>query len=975
MNRIVLEFTTFFMCPLQKKKLRKRYRIALLSLLLAGISAFGLVQHYLSDIIKTSTLTFLRSSYDLEGDIQEVIPVSLSTCKFRMVRLRYRRKDSRINVRLKDLTVRVKLFNLILGRSGWLRRIEFSNPSVVCHGVTYSPKSEFIITPKKNRIMLTSTGDIAFDISSIKKGNRLNVKGNISSRRFRVAGESDIYSDGEIEANISIFNMSLARFLKTDSRFVPMLGEIRQGAITVEGNIFDIEKLVVHFDVSTRKNRFGTVTLPKGIFEGTFKQGALLVKKVYLTDSENWFLLSGSLDGLGAECSLRYQAAINRIETYLKPYVPDFLKNRIRGDVFLQGTLSGDLKAPKASVDIWSRKISFPGFTQPSFNASCRFSNGVLDKILVSMQDAQNILYAGGIINAGKENNIRITLDEFQAGRKTNPFQNKGAMVFRYTPKGIFPETAFAIVSGDCSIVCKPSEGKEGVPERFLFKNMQLSWLNRILRGDYALRGTAGGELRLSYIEDSAYSCEAACTVKGLSIKGIEYGDVKAEADFSNGLLSVESGFYDSDKLYMSVTGEIPFLKGWEYFRFRLDADRPGKRAEVVFNETDMDFLTNYISVLRESTGKLHGRIAFSGKISDPDVAGELTIQKGLFRFKGYTPAINKMSARLVLNREQIEITECSGEMGRGTVEIKGILKHRNGWPSEFKDVSISGKNVLIINDPDLILRVSAELKLAGPFNTPLLSGYLRVLRGLYMRRSFALFKHKIDIIKLRKPEGSLFSGAKLDIKVVGDKSLLARTIDVKLVGTPDLTIEGFMNKPVFRGRINFDEGFCDLFKRFNIETGSIIFSKESRIPDLNATAINETGEIQVRLNAKGKLDDITWKLESSPPYSPEDIRRYLVSNIMPDKKYETKDGTVGQGEVINVLKEMIKQRLTEPGENSFFDKFTFSAESYYTDEAVPEEKIGFTAKYRIKKFLYIRAKRDERGETNFDIVIEHRFR
>ncbi len=963
------------MCPSRKKKLQKRYRIALLSLLLAGISAFGLIQHYLSDIIKTSTLAFLKSSYDLEGDIQEVIPVSLSTCKFQMVRLRYRQRNSRINIRLKDLTVRVRLLKLILGQSGWLRRIEFSNPTVVCHGVKYSPTAEFMLIPKKNRIMLTSFGDIAFDISSVKKDDRLNITGNISSRRFRIAGESDVYRDGEIEANISIFNMSLASFLKTDSQFVPMLGEIRQGAITVEGNIFDIDKLVVHFDVTTRKNTFGKIVLPKGIFEGTLKQGNLIVKKIYFTDNENWFLLSGSLDRFGKDCSLRYQAAVNRIETYLQPYMPELLKGRIRGNVFMQGTLSGDLKAPKASVDIWSRKFVFPGFTKPTFNASCRFSRGVLDKILISMQDAEFILYAGGKVMASEKNNFRIILDEFQAGRKINPFQNKGRIVFRCNPQGLFPETPFKLISGGCSLACQPSGGAKDTPERFLFKHLQLSWLNRILHTDYALRGTVNGEFRVFYRLNSAYSCEAECSVKGLSVKGIEYGDVKADADFSQGLLSVQSRFYDRDKLYMSVSGEIPFRKGWESFRFRVDTDKAGKKAEIVFNDTDMDFLPNYISVLRESTGKLHGRITFSGKVLDPDIAGELTIQHGVFRFKGYTPAINKMSAKLMLDRQKIEITECSGEMGRGTVKIKGILNHHNGWPSEFKDVSISGKNVLIINDPDLILRVSAELKLAGPFNTPLLSGYLRVLRGLYMRRSFALFKHKIDIIKLRKPEGNLFSGAKLDIKVVGDKSMLARTIDVKLVGTPDFKIEGFMNKPVFRGRINFDEGFCDLFKRFNIESGSIIFSKESRIPDLNAIAINETGEIQVRLKAKGKLNDIKWKLESSPPYSPEDIRRYLVSNVMPDKEYEVKNETVGQGEVINVLKEMIKQRLTEPGEDSFFDKFTFSAESYYTDEAVPEERIGFTAKYRIKKFLYLRAKRDERGETNFDIVIEHRFR
>jgi len=391
-----------------------------------------------------------------------------------------------------------------------------------------------------------------------------------------------------------------------------------------------------------------------------------------------------------------------------------------------------------------------------------------------------------------------------------------------------------------------------------------------------------------------------------------------------DGTLSVEGFEADGPPGHISANGSI---------------SREGK-FNVVFRLEGADLQAFIPSWTPASIGTLDGELTLQGDwevpLSHTSVPVNVTLSGGRLRTKWGIPPMESLDVKARLEQRRFEILSFEGLLGGAPFRMMGRIESPatlsvNGWV----ELSLQGDNLLLHRSEEIRLRAAADLRLAGPFSRPELSGKLSITDGRF-EKNFDLLggvrgaaqKSSASPLELLSIRSQLFRDVVFDVSVTGKKPFDIRNNRVRTAARPDLRLTGTGEKPILTGRVFFNASTLYLpGGRMQFEPGTVRLQPPD--PGRPLLEFNGRGRLQgydVVAVVEGPYDQPTVTLSSSPVLANEELLLLVLSGQTPKARKAIDSGKSRNLDVVFFLGKDMMSRIEGPGSNtstqSIMDRF-----------------------------------------------------
>lgn len=207
---------------------------------------------------------------------------------------------------------------------------------------------------------------------------------------------------------------------------------------------------------------------------------------------------------------------------------------------------------------------------------------------------------------------------------------------------------------------------------------------------------------------------------------------------------------------------------------------------------------------------------------------------------------------------------------------------------------ALSGPNLALIRQPDLSLRGTVALELAGTtLSNATVSGIVHLHNSLLLRDLHSLVSGNIKTPTSRPPFFSIekppWGDWRLDVRVEGNRFLRVVTPVLQGRVSAGVQLAGTLREPVALGDVTVPEGRVRFpFGGLNLDHGRISLTRED--PFVPQVAFQATGlnfGYDVTLNVSGPASDPNVLFSSIPPLSSTQILLMLSSGEVPNQAFE----------------------------------------------------------------------------------------
>ncbi len=295
-----------------------------------------------------------------------------------------------------------------------------------------------------------------------------------------------------------------------------------------------------------------------------------------------------------------------------------------------------------------------------------------------------------------------------------------------------------------------------------------------------------------------------------------------------------------------------------------------------------------------------------AGTTSDPQLAGQATLQNISFSSLNAPVAIEEGSGKITLASDRITLENFTARANDGTLEVKGSITLKGLRPGEWNfDATAQDVNMLYAGAR---ATGNAKLNLRGTPDSQLLSGTVNLPLVEYTTNfgvdgAFGSAGSSInfgglggDIVSSGTAAGgkSFFAPIDLNVRVEARDSLLVRNEQVNTVGSALLTIGGTLNEPDPRGRISFEGGTITFRKqRYEITAGTIDLSGGAgSSPELNLLAEGDVSGYRVSIGFNGPIDNLDVALNSEPQLARAEILSLVTTG-------QTETGSLNSNDIV----------------------------------------------------------------------------
>ncbi len=305
------------------------------------------------------------------------------------------------------------------------------------------------------------------------------------------------------------------------------------------------------------------------------------------------------------------------------------------------------------------------------------------------------------------------------------------------------------------------------------------------------------------------------------------------------------------------------------------------------WNIDDLRWLAAFSPLIRRVEGAASGDIAIGGTWGRPRADGSWRWTRGALRLGVDAPPFERLEARGALVGSRVVLEELSGELGAGPFQISGTVDLAQG--GSF-DLTLVGRELLVLRERDLRARADVDLRLTGPFAAPVLSGTVGARDGLWRQRIEWLPSSPAPVVARRGGElpftlrGSVLERLRYDIAIESAGAFVIDTNLAKINLRPALRLGGRAGAPTLEGPIFLDPTRVTLpGSTLDLRAGSLLFdaySPTTPYVDVTATARVLGYDITARLT--GRTDALERELTSTPPLRSEDISVLLLTGRAP---------------------------------------------------------------------------------------------
>lgn len=432
-------------------------------------------------------------------------------------------------------------------------------------------------------------------------------------------------------------------------------------------------------------------------------------------------------------------------------------------------------------------------------------------------------------------------------------------------------------------------------------RSLGLDLLSGTVSTDARMRGTAGQPLfdgRLDLLRGAL----AGVPVDSAGFVWAYDGDASE--------IRMESEWRSLGQTALQANGTLPFQLDMRTFTALDVQDEPVRLALATrdFNLAAVNAFADP-SIARRIAGRMSGDIRIGGILSDPQVEGGLNLSGGSVFLPDRNITVGDIALETRFRPGRIDLVRLQAQ-SNGRMNANGWISLDGIDPVDM-DVTVTGRNVRVSDTRDLQLFASMDARLSGRPDSARAGGTLTLERGAIYLDGFG--EPDFEDVSLAEDgpaepeEADPIRNLAVEMRIRTEQNVWLRNrsapeMQLELKGDLDVVKEPGGDWLVF-GTMGSRQGhLTQLGKRFDMETGELVFSGEAENPAMRIRAaykLRPPNDITVWYSIGGTLDEPTFTYESEPQMELQDMVSYTLFNrpfnaLMSWEQSMTSQGSVG---------------------------------------------------------------------------------
>lgn len=333
--------------------------------------------------------------------------------------------------------------------------------------------------------------------------------------------------------------------------------------------------------------------------------------------------------------------------------------------------------------------------------------------------------------------------------------------------------------------------------------------------------------------------------------------------DYQNGVATLQPAAIQGTGTDIQAQGRVPVnnLKAASY---------------VVQGKVDLG-LAQIIEPDIQSSGQLQFDINSQRYSLGSNVEGEIRLVNANIQSITAPVGLSNANGVVTITSERAEITSFQGQVGGGTITLKGGVAYR---PAVQFALGLSAANVRLRYPDGVRAVLASNLSLSGSPQAGLLTGQVRVEHVSFTNDfDLSTFMNQFTGESSPPPTPGLAQNIKLNISVQSTSQMNLSSSQVSLQGSGNLRVVGTADNPVIMGRTNLTGGEIFLAgNRYVIQNGTINFlNPVVTEPVVNLQVSTTVDQYNINLHFQGPVERLQTTYSSEPPLPAVDIINLLA--------------------------------------------------------------------------------------------------
>ena len=408
------------------------------------------------------------------------------------------------------------------------------------------------------------------------------------------------------------------------------------------------------------------------------------------------------------------------------------------------------------------------------------------------------------------------------------------------------------------------------------------------------------GTLQFSLaLSGSADAPSAAFNLKGKGLRlastpKIGTSEVELKGTYAEGIFvsecTVASPFEAPIFADAKLTVSVP-----ELFSSKLAFDEIPLEVRLRTSGANLKPLGSLWNGIRQISGRATVEASVQGTLSNPLWKAKLSAACPVVHFSSdRAPAIGDLQTEVDFDGKHLKVQKLQADLGGGSLRIDGEATFlEKGNPT--LNFSAKAREVLVVRNTQLALRLNGALALKGPWKHAVISGSAKAVKSR--------FQQDIEILPVTALRGggqqerrqpgkpwfrfttAPFSNWKFDVALstTPEDPIQVRGNRLRGTGEAEMQLEGTGAVPTLHGAYRTSDLVASLpFARIEISRGRIWYTRdEPFVPQLDFSAETEVRNHRIRLYLSGASDAPRISTSSEPPLGETELLTLLTTGAL----------------------------------------------------------------------------------------------
>lgn len=284
------------------------------------------------------------------------------------------------------------------------------------------------------------------------------------------------------------------------------------------------------------------------------------------------------------------------------------------------------------------------------------------------------------------------------------------------------------------------------------------------------------------------------------------------------------------------------------------------------------------------------------GSLQEPDLNGKLEFQNASFFLRDVLTGFEKVSGRLLFDRNRATIDSFQAQAGGGQLQLGGFVGF--GKSLSYR-LQAQATQVRLRYPEGVSTTANAQLALSGTTAQSILTGTVTILRTNVGQIDTATLSSSANLPNdAGAPRNEFLRNLQFDVRVESAPNAeFSTTLTKDVRGEIALRLRGTPQRPVLLGRVAATQGEIDFFgSRYDINRAEVLFNNPLRIePMVTLDLETRVRGVTITMNFSGPATKLNLTYRSDPPLQSSEILALLTVGRTPGSTSSVLPGGLGQ--------------------------------------------------------------------------------